>query len=130
MARSAILLEPHIVYVQSGPQEIDYNSCVTLAVDGDGFINVFRNGLIMLSVQNLHKIVIVVWWMHCHVIGIGNFAPNIGLSCTVRNSLPAHLQGGDFAFIWLNVDWIATRALLPPMNTHLDNKVLSFGHAS
>ena len=43
VARSAILLEPHVVYVhivQFGPKEIGYHHSVVLAVDGDDLTNV------------------------------------------------------------------------------------------
>ena len=61
MARSAVLLEPHVYIhiVQFGPKEIGYHPSVALTIDGDSLTNFIlkKYGPMMPPAQNLHQTV-------------------------------------------------------------------------
>ena len=74
VARSTVLLEPHVVYVhivQSGPNEIGNHSSVAVAVDDDGHTNV-----VFKKVRTNHASDPKsapdgnFLWMHCHLMNL------------------------------------------------------------
>ena len=74
MARTAILLEPHVVYVhivQFGPKEIGYRHSVVLVVDGDGLTNVVFKKVRTDDVAGAKSAPNSNFlWVHCHLVNI------------------------------------------------------------
>ena len=74
VACSAVLLEPHVVYVhivQLGPKEIGYHHSVALVIDGDDLTNVVfkkvwtNDASGPKSAPNSNFL-----WMHCHLVNL------------------------------------------------------------